>query len=183
MNTRGFVGIASELVGVSDRYKGAVRFLLGRIAVASDLDTAADIAKKYRYKFRIVTLDGQQINAGGSFTGGSAARSQGILSRRGEAEALKREADAIRARKEAASRKEAAARQELQTLTRQLEEVRGRADGGQRGPRPVRRGTGPGQGRDRIGRRPGKWPSPPRSGRGMKNSPPSRPSGWKTKRP
>ena len=120
----GFVGIASELVGVSDRYKGAVRFLLGRIAVASDLDTAADIAKKYRYKFRIVTLDGQQINAGGSFTGGSAARSQGILSRRGEAEALKREADAIRARKEAASRKEAAARQELQTLTQRLEEVR-----------------------------------------------------------
>ena len=120
----GFLGLASELVGVEERYKGAVRFLLGRIAIASDLDTAANIAKKYRYKFRIVTLDGQQINAGGSFTGGSAARGQGILSRRGEAEGLKREADALRARKEAASQKEADARKELEKLNASLEEVR-----------------------------------------------------------
>ena len=159
-----------------------MRFLLGRIAVASDLDTAADIAKKYRYKFRIVTLDGQQINAGGSFTGGSAARSQGILSRRGEAEALKREADAIRARKEAASRKEAAARQELQTLTRQLEEVREELMAVSED--LVRFEGELGRAKDEIESAAARKAALSAQIReGEENSPPSRPSGWKTKRP
>ena len=55
--------------------------LLGRIVVARDLDAATQIAKRYHYRFRIVTLDGQVVNAGGSMTGGSQARSAGLLSR------------------------------------------------------------------------------------------------------
>ena len=79
----GVIGIASELVGTDPAYQGVIRFLLGRIVIVSDLDTASELARKNHYRFRIVTLDGQQINVGGSFTGGSAVRSQGIPENRG----------------------------------------------------------------------------------------------------
>ncbi len=84
----GFIGMAYDLVTYDPKYTEIVRFLLGRIAVAEDLDAATAIAKAYQYRFRIVTLDGQVINAGGSFTGGSAQRSGGMLTRRAELEAL-----------------------------------------------------------------------------------------------
>lgn len=81
-NTDGFVGIASELVECDLEYNGIISYLLGRIVIAEDMDSGTSIAKKYGYKFRIVTLDGQVINAGGSFTGGSAQRSSGVLTRK-----------------------------------------------------------------------------------------------------
>lgn len=84
----GFVALAVELVQFDPAYTGIFRSLLGRIAVAEDIDTAAVIAKKYGYKFRIVTLDGQVINAGGSFTGGSAAHASGVITRRNELDTL-----------------------------------------------------------------------------------------------
>lgn len=80
----GYVALASELVSADDAYSGIISSLLGRIVVAENIDLATNIAKRYGYKFRIITLDGQVINAGGSFTGGSAARSTGILSRKNE---------------------------------------------------------------------------------------------------
>ncbi len=80
----GYVGIASELLKVEDKYLPAVRYLLGRTVIAQTIDDAARIAKKYYYKFKIVSLDGQVVNAGGSFTGGSNQKNSGILSRAGE---------------------------------------------------------------------------------------------------
>lgn len=56
---------ASELVQYDAAYEGVVRSLLGRTAVAEDLDYAVAIARKYGYRFRVVTLDGQVVNAGG----------------------------------------------------------------------------------------------------------------------
>lgn len=61
--------LAAELVSFDEKYRGVIDSLLGRVAVAEDLDTAVLIAKKNQYKFRIVTLDGQVVNAGGSMTG------------------------------------------------------------------------------------------------------------------
>ena len=95
----GFVAMASELVEADPRYDGVVRFLLGRIAVVDDLDTAVTISRKYGYKFRIVTLDGQQVNVGGSFTGGSAAKNAGVLSRKNEAASLEAEAQKLAGQK------------------------------------------------------------------------------------
>lgn len=85
----GFVSIASELVSYDNKYSEIIRWLLGRTAVAEDIDSAIAIAKKYSYRFRIVTLDGQVINAGGSMTGGSRVQNAGILSRGNEIERLK----------------------------------------------------------------------------------------------
>lgn len=83
-NESGFIAVANEIVECENEYKGIISNLLGRTVIAEDIDYASVIAKKYGYKFRIVTLDGQVINAGGSFTGGSAVQSHGMLSRKNE---------------------------------------------------------------------------------------------------
>ena len=85
---RGFVGIASELVTSEPRYKGIVENLLGRIVIVGDIDAAISMANKYRNRFKIVTLDGQVMNPGGSMTGGSVNKEAGILSRANELEKL-----------------------------------------------------------------------------------------------
>ena len=90
----GFIGIGCDLVKNDPKYDGIVKSVLGRIVFAEDLDCAVAIAKKFGYKFRIVTLDGQLVNAGGSLTGGSSAKSAGILSRRQEIEELLKKAAA-----------------------------------------------------------------------------------------
>lgn len=77
----GFVGIASDLVSCNEDYREIINSLLGRIVVVEDLDYAIKIAKDFSYKFKIVTLDGQVVNAGGSITGGSKSKSAGIISR------------------------------------------------------------------------------------------------------
>ena len=87
-NCRGFVGVASELVKSEPRYRGIVENLLGRIVIVSDIDAAIAMANKYRNRFKIVTLDGQVMNPGGSMTGGSVNKEAGILSRANELEKL-----------------------------------------------------------------------------------------------
>ena len=84
----GFEGIALELVEYDNRYSGVYASLLGRVIIADNLTSAIRIAKQRAHKFKIVTLDGQVINVGGSMTGGSAASSAGVLSRANELEQL-----------------------------------------------------------------------------------------------
>ena len=85
----GFVGLASDLVTYDKKYDGVAKYLLGRTVVAEDMDYAVSMARRHGYKFRIVTLDGQVINAGGSLTGGSTVKGAGLLSRRTEIDRLK----------------------------------------------------------------------------------------------
>ena len=84
----GYIAIANEIVEYDSKYSGVISSLLGRTVVAEDIDMATVIAKKFGYRFKIVTLDGQVINAGGSFTGGSVSKSTGILSRKNEIDEL-----------------------------------------------------------------------------------------------
>ncbi len=84
----GYLGTADLLVGIDERYRGVLSSLLGRTVVFDNIDHATAMAKATRYRVRAVTLDGQQINVGGSFTGGSAKRDSGILSRASEIEQL-----------------------------------------------------------------------------------------------
>ena len=91
----GFVGVASDLCDCKDEYKGILQNLLGKIVIAEDLNSAVSIAKKYSYRFKVVTLDGQVVNAGGSLTGGSLNKRTGLLSRASEIEKYRKEAKAI----------------------------------------------------------------------------------------
>ena len=85
---RGFEGVASDLVSVEAKFDDICKNLLGRTAIFDNIDNAVLCAKEFGYKIRITTLDGQQINAGGSFTGGSGIKDSGILSRGREIESL-----------------------------------------------------------------------------------------------
>ena len=87
----GFVGVAANLCSCDNKYNGILYSLLGKIVIAEDLNCATTIAKKYSYRFKIVTLDGQVVNAGGSLTGGSLNRNTGLLSRASEIETLKKQ--------------------------------------------------------------------------------------------
>ena len=80
----GFIGRADTLVGIDDKYRVVIEHLLLRTLVFDNIDNASAAAKKIGYRVKMVTLDGQIINAGGSFTGGSQKRDSGILSRTSE---------------------------------------------------------------------------------------------------
>ena len=84
----GFVGVASELVTCEEKYRQVTENLLGRIVIVRDIDSAIAMAKAYQNRFKIVTLDGQVVNPGGSMTGGSVSKEAGILSRANELEKL-----------------------------------------------------------------------------------------------
>ena len=84
----GVCGTADQLVESSVAYRAIVQNLLARTVVAEDMDAALAIAKKYHNRFRIVTLDGQTIQAGGAMTGGSMSKSTGVLARESQLHTL-----------------------------------------------------------------------------------------------
>ena len=112
----GFVGIASKLVSCQDQYRGIVENLLGRIVIVEDMDAAIAMARTYQNRFKIVTLDGQVVNPGGSMTGGSMNKDAGILSRANELEKLT-------ARQKTLQDKLAALEKDLQEAQRGVDEV------------------------------------------------------------
>ncbi len=91
----GYIDIACRLCKFDGKYKNIVENLLGRTIIAENINFAAEIAKKYSYKYKIVTLDGQVVNAGGSFTGGSFGKKSGVLSRAGDIKRYKERAEEL----------------------------------------------------------------------------------------
>lgn len=94
----GYVAVASELVECDKQYSDVISSLLGRVVVVEDIDCAIGIAKRYKNRFKLVTLDGQVINPGGSMTGGSRSKGAGILSRANLIDELKSEAEKLSAK-------------------------------------------------------------------------------------
>lgn len=84
----GVCGTADMLVHTKDAYLEIIRFLLGRILVVDTMDHALAVASRYRYSFRIVTLEGESLNAGGSISGGAFRSNSNLLGRRRELEEL-----------------------------------------------------------------------------------------------
>ena len=116
----GTAEVAADLVKCDPRYQHIIDNLLGRIIVVEDLSEASTVAKNLGYRNRIVTLDGQVINAGGSFTGGSTARSVGVFSRKQELDELRTRLVKLE-KKRADAKKELEARKaEVDNLTAQL---------------------------------------------------------------
>ncbi len=112
----GFVGVASELVSVDKKYESIIKYLLAGTVVTEDIDSATTLAKKYNYRVKVVSLDGQVINPGGSFTGGSLVKQAGMLSRAAD---IKR----IAAEIEKLSEKEKATLKELDCAVSAVAEV------------------------------------------------------------
>ena len=94
-NCEGFVDMADKLLEYDAKYAEIIGSLLARTAVVDNIDNGIEMAKKYSYRFKIVTLDGQVLNAGGSMTGGSRGSGTGFLSRANEIDGLKDKVTAL----------------------------------------------------------------------------------------
>ena len=86
LKEKGVVGIASELVEYDSVYKNLIGSLLGRIVVIDNIDNAIAFEKKFRYEYRVVTLDGDSLSPGGSISGGAFKNSTNLLSKKREIE-------------------------------------------------------------------------------------------------
>ena len=120
----GYVGVASQLVQFDQRYTEIFNNLLGRTVVVEDMDCGIAIARKYGNRFRIVTLDGQVLNRGGSMTGGSVSRSTGILSRANELKELTARREALTEKLDAALREADEAKRDLNAAQYELDVAR-----------------------------------------------------------
>ncbi len=125
----GILGVADQLIQFDQQYQRVFSNLLGRVVIAENLDRAIAVAKKYGRRFKIVTLDGQVLNVGGSMTGGSSSKSAGILSRANELERLNRQRQTLQEdlaqaqhALEEARREQTAAAYELETAQAQRQE-------------------------------------------------------------
>ena len=116
----GTAEVAADLVKCDPRYQHIIDNLLGRIIVVEDLSEASTVAKNLGYRNRIVTLDGQVINAGGSFTGGSTARSVGVFSRKQELDELRTRLVKLEKKRADAEKELEARKAEVDNLTAQL---------------------------------------------------------------
>ena len=116
----GTAEVAADLVEVDARYQNIVDNLLGRIIVVDDLTEASAVAKRLSYRNRIVTLDGQVVNAGGSFTGGSTARSAGVFTRKQELDELREKLATLDKRRAEAERETSARKAEVDNLAAQV---------------------------------------------------------------
>lgn len=91
----GFVGVASNLISYDKKYSGVIASLLGRVVVVDNIDNAIAMSKKFGYKFKTVTLEGDVLNAGGSISGGSVNKQSGFLSRAAEIKTLTSEISSL----------------------------------------------------------------------------------------
>ncbi len=121
----GFVSLASDLVTADKKYAEIIENLLGRTVVCDDMDSAISMSKKYNNRFKIVTLDGQVINAGGSMTGGSKAQGVGMLSRSNEIDKLKAQVKELEEKKAILSANEKQISEELALAVADLNGIEG----------------------------------------------------------
>lgn len=125
----GVIGVASDLVSVKAEYEGLASYLLGRTLVVDNIDNAIAIARKYQYSLRMVTIEGESLNPGGSLTGGAFKNNSNLLGRRREideleksVELLQKDMEAKQAELEDFRNKRNALRDEMTELNEQLQE-------------------------------------------------------------
>ena len=119
----GCFGTADALVRFNEKYKNIVCNLLARTVISENMDTALALAKAYGHRFRIVTLDGQILQAGGAMTGGSASRGTGALARAERLHAAEERVRALEQERKTLAQTEQAAGQELESLAAQAQAI------------------------------------------------------------
>ncbi|MCQ2535729.1 MAG: chromosome segregation protein SMC [Lachnospiraceae bacterium] len=91
LTEKGVVSLANELVDCDEKYEDVVRYLLGRVVVAENVNIATSIARKNKFSLHIVTLEGEYLSPGGSITGGAFKNKGNLLGRNREIEDLEKE--------------------------------------------------------------------------------------------
>ena len=119
----GYIDTADNLCRRDSKFDAVISSLLGRTLVFDNIDNATAMAKALRYKVRVVTLDGQQINAGGSFTGGSVNQGGGALSRAEEMKNLTAEAERLEGEIKALEGRLSALKKDIEEYTERITEL------------------------------------------------------------
>ncbi|KKB42328.1 chromosome segregation protein SMC [Bacillus thermotolerans] len=128
-NERNFIGIASELIRFPDKYSPAITQLLGQTVVASDLEGAGALAKLLNYRYRIVTLEGDVVNPGGSMTGGAMKqKGHSFISRKNELESLRDKLAVMEAKTETAEREVRKLKENIAMKEALVQKLRGEAE-------------------------------------------------------
>lgn len=121
----GFVGVAAELVSFDERYGNIVRNLLGNVVIADTMEHANKIAARLQYRYRVVTLEGDVVNAGGSMTGGSVRKQNvSLLGRTRQIDEITKEIASAEQQMAKLRQSVAVVRDELQEAQKQLEACR-----------------------------------------------------------
>ncbi len=121
MNHPAYIQLAHELVEFDEHNRNIVEYLLGNVLVAENLEGASQIARLCGYKYRVVTLDGDIVNAGGSLTGGSVKQQNSLFTRKAELEQLKKNLSQIEQSIYQAEKTLATEKETLTTLREQVE--------------------------------------------------------------
>lgn len=114
---KGYIGVADSLIKFDDKFKNIFSSLLGRTLVFDNLENATEMAKDQKYRVRVVTLDGQQISVGGSFTGGSVKHEGSMLSRSSDIKRMEEEEKNISLKLESIKKEGQALAERLRELT------------------------------------------------------------------
>ncbi|WP_127585759.1 chromosome segregation protein SMC [Paenibacillus koleovorans] len=121
----GYIGIAADLIRYDDLYRNIVGSLLGNVIVSKNLEDANRIAARCQYRYRVVTLEGDVVNPGGSMTGGSLQKkTTSLLSRQRQIEELEQEVKTSEAQLADLRGKYERLRRELDTGSKELETLR-----------------------------------------------------------
>lgn len=119
----GVIGLACDLVTMKEEYQSIAKYLLGRTVVVDTIDHAILIAKKYHYTLRIVTLEGEQLNPGGSMSGGSFKNTSNLLGRRREIDELEKELRSITETRNKLTKQKNSTIVKMETLQDELEKL------------------------------------------------------------
>lgn len=124
LEEEGVLGLASQLVKAKEQYDGVVQYLLGRVVVTDTIDHAIALSRKYHHTLRIVTLDGELLNAGGSMTGGAFKNTSNLLGRKREIDELKEQCTIAQRETRRLEEKLSANESQLQQQKEGLEQVK-----------------------------------------------------------
>lgn len=123
LEEKGVVGLASDLVKIKKEYEGVAKYLLGRVMVVDTIDNAIRIERKYKYTVRIVTLEGEYLNVGGSISGGAFKNNSNLLGRRREIEDIEKQLVALKSEKEGLDKELIENRSEISVVSEELEKI------------------------------------------------------------
>ncbi len=124
LEEKGVIGLACDLVEIRKEWENIAKYLLGRIVVVDTIDNALLIARKYNYTLRIVTLEGELLNAGGSLSGGAFKNNSNLLGRRREIEELEKSLEDIKDENKSIQERLAANESESRAVSEELEKVK-----------------------------------------------------------
>lgn len=124
LKEKGVIGLADSLVHTDKKYRDVAKYLLGRILVVDNIDNAVKIARKYNYRLRMVTTDGEYLTPGGAISGGAFKNTSNLLSRRREIEAIREHMEELKASVDKADKDIESKKSERNALRARIEEIK-----------------------------------------------------------